>query len=56
MTDELVKRLRAVSYFGTTNGETPLDGLWTEAADRIEALTAEVERMKHLTSNPADIR
>jgi len=38
--DDLVKRLRAVSDFGTANGGTSLDGLWTEAADRIEALEA----------------
>lgn len=41
--DDLVKRLRAVSEFGGTH----LDGLWSEAADRIEYLERELEEERH---------
>ena len=40
MTDDFMERL---SNARTAHGGTPLDDLWAEAKDRIEALTAEYE-------------
>ena len=42
MTDDIVARLRAVSKFGGTH----LDGLWTDAADKIERLRAIIEALE----------
>ncbi|MFN7185454.1 MAG: hypothetical protein ACK5VE_03675 [Alphaproteobacteria bacterium] len=44
MTDDLVKRLRAHAHWGMTE----------EAADRIEALTAEIDRLRGELTKAAD--
>lgn len=50
MTDELVKRLRLWGEHGLSNTLSDL----VEAADRIEALSAEVERLNRLINSTGD--
>ena len=50
MTDDLIERLRSVDVSWSETGE------WcAEAADRIEALTAEVERLRGVIQHYGDI-
>ena len=46
MTDDLIARLRATAEADAAYGYEARGGLFDEAADRIEALTAEVERLR----------